>query len=434
VKGRQEKLLLDAYSSGITSAKELANFMAQTTYESQGLSRLEESFKYTHGSAQITVHSAHHDESKLDAARLDALHGKPEQLGDLMYGGRMGNNEPGDGYKYRGRGYIQVTGKDNYEAAGKVIGEDLVNNPDLAAQPEYAGKLAIWFWNQYVHSVAPEDVAQATHIVNNGYTGLVARKELAAEWGKALTHEVMADLSKGMVNLAFIPVASHSQHAQHRGATEAALRLGSYDEAVNTLQTQLNELGYLDAYPDGQFGPATKAAVQTFQHGHGLPADGVVGAATQRSMQADVAKLRQDSPVTFPAMSATSGLVADDPRNALNPNHALYNELKARIPDASENRLLQFTAACHSHKINAENLGRIYFDEQGGHMTFTSSWPPTPSAVVDLKVPSPEPQQSIQHIHQYDQQHAQMMSQIHAQNAQVNAQARQGPMMGGPMR
>jgi hypothetical protein len=118
----------------------------------------------------------------------------------------------------------------------------------------------------------------------------------------------------------------------------------------------------------------------------------------------------------------------DDPRNALNPHHALYNELKTHIPAASEKRLLQFTAACHAHQITAENLGRIHFDRQDGCMIFSTSWPPTPSAVVDLKVPSPEPQQSIQHIHQYDQQQAQMMGQIHVQNAQVNAQAQQGPV------
>ncbi|RDS81030.1 peptidoglycan-binding protein [Dyella psychrodurans] len=424
IEGREEKLLLDAYSYGITSPKELANFMAQTTYESQGLVRLEESFKYTHGNAQITVRSAHHDETKLDAARLDALHGKPEQLGDLMYGGRMGNNEPGDGYKYRGRGYIQLTGKENYAAAGKAIGEDLVNNPDLAAQPEYAGKLAIWFWNQYVHRVAPEEVTEATRIVNNGYTGLVARKELAVEWEKVLTHEVMANLSKGAVDLASIPVAFHSGRVQHH---KASLRLGLHGEAVNTLQTQLNELGYLNASPDGQFGSATKAAVRAFQRDHGVRANGVDGPATQRSLQADVARLQEHSPFTFPAMQAASEPGLDDPRHALNPDHALYATLKRRIPDASEERLVQFTAACHMKRITADKLEGIYLNGTAKTITFAATLPLGVMAEVDLKQPLPTPQQAIQQMQHYDMQHAQQV-QFDAQMAQQQS----GPTMGGP--
>lgn len=70
----------------------------------------------------------------------------PEAVGDVIYGGRMGNTQKGDGYKYRGRGFIQITGKDNYARIGKALGIDLVNNPDLANKPEIAAKIVPLFF------------------------------------------------------------------------------------------------------------------------------------------------------------------------------------------------------------------------------------------------------------------------------------------------
>ena len=71
----------------------------------------------------------------------DTVAAGPETYFNKVYDGRMGNNVPGDGYKYRGRGFIQITGKDMYNRVGKLIGVDLVNNPDLANQPETAAKI-----------------------------------------------------------------------------------------------------------------------------------------------------------------------------------------------------------------------------------------------------------------------------------------------------
>ncbi|WP_158880051.1 peptidoglycan-binding domain-containing protein [Rhodanobacter sp. L36] len=231
---------------------------------------------------------------------------------------------------------------------------------------------------------------------------------------------------------------SHSQPAAHHEA--GVLRQGMHGEQVQKLQAQLGELGYLDNLraPDGKFGAATRDAVKTFQHDHHLPEVGQAGPSTQRAVQADLQPLRQDGSGPLPSVSAMSSLAVgapalDDPRNAFNPNYALYNELKTRVPDASDNRLLQFTAACHENKITAGNLGAIHFDRAGGQMSFQGSSMLATPATVDLKTPSPEPQQSIQHIQQQDQQQAQMMGQIQAQNAQANQQLPQGPMPGGPL-
>lgn len=285
---RETQLLLEAMEQGIISSIELANFMAQVTQESHGLTSLEESFRYTKNIWQIPVHSVA-KEHPLDGelARKEALDRHPEKLAELMYGGRMGNDRPGDGYKYRGRGYIQLTGKDNYRSAGEALGLDLVDNPDLAASPDVAAKVAIYFWSANVHGkAAAEDVVAATQIINKASLGLEAREEYFDQWKTALTPQVMTALSKGDVLLSAGPVMeSRSQHAQlHNG-----LHQGEQRHAVELLQQQLRDLGYTDnrgqsLQPDGYFGRSTEAAVRAFQSDHGLQSDGVAGPLTRKAL------------------------------------------------------------------------------------------------------------------------------------------------------
>jgi putative chitinase len=82
----------------------------------------------------------------------------PEAVGDIIYGGRMGNNSPGDGYKYRGRGFIQITGKDMYKQVGDKIGVDLVSNPDLANDPAIAAKIVPVFFQLKLGKRKPSDL------------------------------------------------------------------------------------------------------------------------------------------------------------------------------------------------------------------------------------------------------------------------------------
>ena len=107
---------------------------------------------------------------------------KPEKIANLVYASRMGNGPEtsGDGYKFRGRGYIQLTGKDNYTAFGKAIGEDIPSNPDLVATT-YPLLSAAWFFNKNgLHKLAdkgatPEVVTMVTKRVNGGTIGLADR-------------------------------------------------------------------------------------------------------------------------------------------------------------------------------------------------------------------------------------------------------------------
>ena len=121
-----------------------------------------------------------------------------------------------------------------------------------------------------------------------------------------------------------------------------------------------------------------------------------------------------------------------DPREPAHPDHALYATLQRRLPDASEDRLVQFTAACHMKGITDRNLGEIYLLEQAQAIAFTPSWPPGPLVEVDLNAPMPTLQQAMQQVLAYDQQQAIQQIEFQAQRAQINQQ--QGPVTGGPMR
>jgi predicted chitinase len=108
----------------------------------------------------------------------------PEAVAEVIYGSRMGNKSPGDGYKYIGRGFIQLTGRENYEKVGKLIGVDLVNNPELANDPTIAAKIVPAFFK--VGGKKPkdlEDIDKAIDAVGSASAkSRIERKKIAAEY------------------------------------------------------------------------------------------------------------------------------------------------------------------------------------------------------------------------------------------------------------
>lgn len=104
-----------------------------------------------------------------------------------MYGRRLGNTAPGDGWKYRGRGLIQVTGKDNYKAVGDALGIDLVNNPDTLVRPEWALKSSIAWWEGNIPDAIMGDTVRVSKRVNGGTIGLDHRIALTDKAGDALS-------------------------------------------------------------------------------------------------------------------------------------------------------------------------------------------------------------------------------------------------------
>jgi putative chitinase len=161
----------------IDSALRLAHFLAQCGHESGGFRLTKENLNYSaKGLNGIFKKYFPTLESALPYER------KPEKIANKVYGGRMGNGPEasGDGAKFCGRGYIQLTGKDNYTAFGKSIGEDVCANPQVVAE-KYALLSAAWFFNKNgLHKMADGGASDAvvtsiTKRVNGGTIGLADR-------------------------------------------------------------------------------------------------------------------------------------------------------------------------------------------------------------------------------------------------------------------
>ena len=161
----------------------LAHFLAQAGHESGGFRALKENLNYgAKGLLGLFKKYFSKPDKSLDEAKAKLYERKPEKIANLIYGGRMGNGPEasGDGYKYCGRGYIQLTGKDNYTAFGKAINEDIINNPELVAT-KYALLSAAWFFHKNgLHKIADQGATDAvvtsvTKRVNGGTIGLADR-------------------------------------------------------------------------------------------------------------------------------------------------------------------------------------------------------------------------------------------------------------------
>jgi putative chitinase len=161
----------------IDSALRLAHFLAQCGHESGGFRLTKENLNYSaKGLNGIFKKYFPTLESALPYER------KPEKIANKVYGGRMGNGpeSSGEGAKFCGRGYIQLTGKDNYTAFGKSIGEDVCANPQVVAE-KYALLSAAWFFNKNgLHKMADGGASDAvvtsiTKRVNGGTIGLPDR-------------------------------------------------------------------------------------------------------------------------------------------------------------------------------------------------------------------------------------------------------------------
>lgn len=144
-----------AKASGMKGS-ELAQFLAQTKHESWDHSRLQE--------------KPVGDPNQYFAKKYDPTYApKTAKI--------LGNKLRGDGVKYHGRGFIQLTGRDNYRMASEALGLDLINRPDLASKPDNAAKIAVWYWNTRVKPKVQnfEDTVAVTKAINNAMFGLEDR-------------------------------------------------------------------------------------------------------------------------------------------------------------------------------------------------------------------------------------------------------------------
>ncbi len=176
--------LQNAVPFGVNTAARWAAFIAQIAHESAQFTRLVEGLSYSVRGLMTTWPQRFPTERVAQPFARN-----PEKLANYVYANRLGNGPPesGDGWRYRGRGLIQVTGKANYTAAGAALGLPLVAQPAMLERPTDAVRSAAWFWqSRHLNELADADSLDAfeaiTRRINGGLTGLADRVVL---WHKA---------------------------------------------------------------------------------------------------------------------------------------------------------------------------------------------------------------------------------------------------------
>ena len=175
----------------INTPLRLAHFLAQTGHESGGFKAVTENLNYGAAGLQSIF------KKYFTAISAKEYERKPEKIANVVYANRMGNGPQasGEGYKFRGRGYIQLTGKDNYAAFDKTVEEDIQANPDLVAT-KYPLLSAAWFFHKNgLHKIADEGatdavVTKVTKRVNGGTIGLPDRIKHFNEYNNLLNGSI----------------------------------------------------------------------------------------------------------------------------------------------------------------------------------------------------------------------------------------------------
>lgn len=228
----------------INSPLRLAHFMAQVFHETDALTLLVESGRYQQkGLARMWDAGNWHRyfadrDACLAIADVCAADGG-ETLFNLVYGNRMGNGPPlsGDGWRYRGRGIMQTTGRESYRRFGQECGVDFEGNPDLVVSAQHALKPALFEWRAgHLNTAADhDDIEVITRRINGGLVGLDKRKAWLAR---------------------ILPFAKGKDPIE--------------DSIEWKVQEKLNALGYKKVKPDGVVGSKTRTAIIDYRARHGL--------------------------------------------------------------------------------------------------------------------------------------------------------------------
>ncbi|WP_039028982.1 glycoside hydrolase family 19 protein [Leclercia adecarboxylata] len=162
---------------GITAVNDQAMFIAQLGHESAGFTSLVENFNYSVDGLKKTFGKRLTPYQCEMLGRVDGKQtARQPQIANLVYGGRMGNIAEGDGWKYRGRGLLQITGRENYSKCGTALKLDLVSTPELLEQERHAARSAAWFFVLRGCLLYSGDIVRVTQIINGGQNGLADRK------------------------------------------------------------------------------------------------------------------------------------------------------------------------------------------------------------------------------------------------------------------
>lgn len=251
----------------INTPNRIAGFVAQCAHESANFTMLEENLNYKEETL-LKVFPRYFGAAPKRSAKEYARN--PEKIANYVYmdefrTSKMGNVQEGDGWRFRGRGLKQLTGRENYTNFGKTINMTAEQAAEYVATEKGAIESACWFWNaKKLNAIADSgDIVKMTKIINGGDIGLADRK---ARWEKALA------ILGGKVAVA--PVNPQITDAVTQSAPATTVKRGSQGETVKKLQAALG----LKA--DGVFGIGTEASLKSWQAKNGLTADGVAGPKT----------------------------------------------------------------------------------------------------------------------------------------------------------
>ena len=166
---------MDAYSN--KTPRREAHFLAKIGTESNGWRSASEALNYSVAGLCIFGNGlivAPREKLGRKNGELALSPARQADIANIVYGGRYGNTQPGDGWKYRGRGLKQVTFRSNYDTCGKALALDLINDPDLLLLDQNAALSAGWFWNaNNCNSYADkDDIVGLTKRINGGNNGL----------------------------------------------------------------------------------------------------------------------------------------------------------------------------------------------------------------------------------------------------------------------
>ena len=239
----------------INTPNRIAGFFAQCGHESMNFTALSENLNYRAETLE-KLFSKYFSKAGRNAADYAK---QPEKIANVIYANRLGNGDTasGDGFKFRGRGIVQITGKNNYSAFALSIKMTLPDVIEYVQTKKGALESACWYWNSRKINAACDksDITLMSKLVNGGTIGLEDRRKHYEQALAVLGGAVPAPIS-------------------HAEAIPGVLKKGSTGENVKRLQAELG----LDA--DGVFGPGTEAAVKKWQAANGLAADGIVGPKT----------------------------------------------------------------------------------------------------------------------------------------------------------
>jgi putative chitinase len=251
---------------GITTERRMAHFVSQCAHESNNFNSLEENLNYSEKSLLAVFGRYFGSAPKRSAAEYAR---KPEMIANYVYQDefrkyKMGNTQSGDGWRFRGRGLKQLTGRENYTGFGKFMGMTAEQAADYVATPKGAVESACWFWDtKKLNNIADtDDVVKMTKEINGGNIGLADRQ---ARYKKAM--EVFGS-----------PVSVADAHDDDDNDMDVSdigtLRKGSRGDGVKMMQEALG------VGADGAFGPGTERALKAWQAANGLTADGIAGPRT----------------------------------------------------------------------------------------------------------------------------------------------------------